>query len=194
MNIVLLGVGIGLLTLVPPGPISLALVQVGTRHGRQPALRGALGVASGDMVLGVAAVLIVGMGAALPARFFSASQIGAALLLVAIGLAMLIRPDAASSSIDRIQRPGRAMFLLTSVTPTALGAWIALLAAMPFATEPAQLALFAIGVVVASFVWHPMLGLGAARVGSRLTPHGQKRLSQAGGVAMAAVGAALLAT
>ncbi len=192
MNIVLLGVGIGLLTLIPPGPVSLTLVQVGARLGHRSALRGALGIASGDVVLGITAVAIVGVGAALPTSVFAAAQAVAAAMLIAIGVVLLARPAAVAASIDRIRRPGRTLFLLTSLTPTALGAWIALLAAMPFAGDSRQLGFFALGVVVASCLWHPMLGALASTVGARLSDRGQLRLSRVGGIAMGAVGLALV--
>jgi len=192
MNLVILGVGIGLLTLLPPGPVTLALVQVGARHGRGYALRGAVGIASGDMVLGAAAVAIVGLGAAMPARAFVAAQVLAAALLLGLGALLLARPAMAAASVDRIRRPGRAMFLLTSFTPTALGAWVALLAAMPFAGDPRELGLFALGVIVASWLWHPLLGTVASALGDRLDDRGQVRLSRTGGLIMAAIGALLL--
>ena len=193
MNVVLLGVGIGLLTLIPPGPVSLALVQIGARRGQAPALRGALGIVGGDTVLGVVAVGLVGVGAALPDQVFRLSQLAAAALLATIGAALLARPDVAATTVDRIQRPGRALFLLTSFTPTALGAWVALLAAMPFAADRAQLGLFAIGVVLASCLWHPMLGAAASAIGSRLNERGQRVLSRCGGACMALIGLTLVA-
>lgn len=193
MNILLLGIGIGLLTLIPPGPISLTLLQVGARHGHKPALRGALGVFSGDCVLGIAAVAIVGMGTAMPSTVFAAAQACSAAILVALGAVLLIKPNLASDSVDRIKRPGRTLFLLTSFTPTALGAWIALLAAMPFAGDVNQLGRFAVGVAIASLLWHPLLGAFASSLGARLTDQGQVRLSQIGGLTMGALGLALVA-
>jgi len=188
MDILLLGIGIGLLTLIPPGPISLTLMQVGARHGRQPALRGALGVATGDTVLGVVAVVIVGLGATVPALVFTSAQVASAGLLIALGAILLANPEIASTSVDRIERPARALFLLTSLTPTALGAWIALLAAMPFASDVAQLSRFAFGVVISSFLWHPVLGALASTLSNRLGKRGHLRLSRFGGLSMGLLG------
>ncbi len=142
-------------------------------------------------MLGLVAMAIVGLGAALPQSVFSTTQVAAAALLIVIGAALLVKPDAAASSIDRIQRPGRTLFLLTSFTPTALGAWIALLAAMPFATDTAKLGLFTIGVVIASCLWHPVLGALASTLGARLSERGQTRMAQFGGITMGVVGIAL---
>ncbi|MFB0902376.1 MAG: LysE family transporter [Acidimicrobiales bacterium] len=193
MNIVLLGIGIGLVSLLAPGPVNLTLVQYGARKGPQPALRGAVGVVGADSMLGLTSVLILGAGAALPPRVFSTTQLVAAGLLIGLGALLALRPSTVSTSIDRMHRPTRAFFLLTSLTPTALGGWIAMLAAMPFATDVAQLALFTIGVLIASSLWHPMLGLTASALGAKLTEGGQIRLSQIGGLGMAALGLALMA-
>ena len=192
MQLVLLGIGLGFLTLVPPGPVSLTLVQIAIRAGRRSALHGALGIAGGDTVLGLTAAALVGLGSALPRWMFEGGQVVSALLLVGLGLAIARRPQLGSAAVDRIHRPGRALFLLTSLTPTALGAWIALLAAMPFATDVTQLALFTIGVLIASALWHPVLGSLAASLGSRLSTGRQARLTRAGGVAMAGLGATLV--
>lgn len=191
MNIILLGLGVGMLSVIAPGPINLSLLQVGARLGRHSALRGAAGIIGGDSLLGVVAVGIVVLGAALPDQLFLSAQVGAALLLVAIGALLAARPTIASASIDRIQRPGRAFFVLTSLTPTALGGWIALLAAMPFAADASQLGLFTAGVLIASTIWHPFLGLVSAAIGTRLSEVGQRRLAQFGGLGMATLGLAL---
>lgn len=194
MTFVLLGIGIGFLTLVPPGPVSLTLVQLGARRGRTSAMHGALGVASGDFVLAWVAVAVVGAGATMPGMAFTLGQALAAATLVGLGIALLLRPTLIDGSVDRIQRPGRALFLLTSLTPSALGAWIALLAAMPFADDSRQLALFAGGVVVASLLWHPLLGVLASSLGARLGDSGQARLSRVGGLMMTLLGIALVAS
>jgi len=159
-----------------------------------PALHGALGVASGDFVLAWMAVAIVGAGAALPPLAFAVGQGLAGATLIALGLAMLIQPGLVDGPIERIKRPGRTLFLITSLTPSALGAWIALLAAMPFANDTRQLGLFAAGVVVASLLWHPLLGAMASSLGARLGDAGHARLSRAGGVFMALLGIALVAS
>jgi len=194
MNIVLLGLGVGMLSLIAPGPINLALVQVGAHKGRRTALHSAAGVMGGDSLLGVVAVLLLAVGAGLPPAVFSSAQILAACMLIGIGVLLALRPGATSASIDRIQRPARAFFLLTSLTPTALAGWVAMLAAMPFAHDTSQIGRFTIGVLIASYIWHPTLGLTASAIGSRLTMKGQLLLSRAGGVGMGALGAGLVLT
>jgi|GEM_PF-744368 len=190
-NTVLLGVGIGMLSLIAPGPVNLALLQFGARRGRTHAVRGALGVMGGDSLLGVTAVLILGAGAALPAQAFQTAQVIAALLLLVIGSALFTRPAAAAASVDRIQRPVRSFFLITSLTPTALGGWVAMLAAMPFANDVYRLGFFTAGVLIASYLWHPALSIAGASLGGRLTERGQRTLSRCGGASMGVLGLGL---
>jgi len=192
MYFLLLGVGVGLLSLLPPGPVTVTLVHVAGTSGHRAAIRGALGIATGDLVVAIAAVSILGAGAALPVGLFSGLQLASAALLLGLGLMLALRPGVADAAVARIQRPGRALFALTAFTPTVLGSWIAMLAAMPFAANSSHIALFALGVVVASLLWHPLLGLGAATVGSSITATTRRRLSRAGGVSMAVLGAWLL--
>jgi len=193
MYFLLLGIGVGMITLLPPGPVTIALVHLASSAGRRPALRGALGIASGDLALAAPAVAIVAAGTALPDRLFTTLQFVSALALVAIGALLLVAPQLADASMENIRRPGRTMFLITALTPTVLGAWIAMLGAMPFADEPVHLLLFAGGVVLASFLWHPFLGMAAASVGGALSASARRRLSQTGGGLLAIIGFALVA-
>ncbi len=193
MHHVLLGIAVGFISIIPPGPVTMTLLQLGTRHGRTPALRGALGIAFGDLTIVWLALAIVAAGSTLPPAAFLATQLLAAALLIGLGLAMLARPSACAAVVDRIERPGRAFFLITSLTPTVLGAWIAVLAAMPFADDVAMLIRFALGAVLASFLWHPVLALLASRLSDQ-RPSTQQLLSRAGGTVMVAMGLAAIAT
>lgn len=193
MHHVLLGIAVGFASIVPPGPVTMTLLQLGSRHGRTPALRGALGIAFGDLTVVWFAIAIVAAGSTLPPAAFLATQLLAAALLVGLGLAMLARPSVCAAVVDRIERPGRAFFLITSLTPTVLGAWIALLAAMPFADDLAMLVRFALGAVSASFLWHPVLAIVASRIGPE-RPRTQQLLSRTGGLVMMSMGVVAIAT
>lgn len=176
---------------MPPGPVTVALVHLASASGRQPALRGALGIATGDLVLAAPAVAIVVAGTALPDRVFTAMQTVSALALVMIGALMLLAPAVAESTMENVRRPGRTMFLITALTPTVLAAWVAMLGAMPFADDATHLMLFALGVVLASFLWHPFLGMTAARAGRALSGATRHRLSRIGGSLLTFGGLAL---
>lgn len=193
MHHLLLGIAVGFASIVPPGPVTMTLLQLGSRHGRTPALRGALGIACGDLTIVWIAIAIIAAGSTLPPAAFLATQLLAAALLVGLGLAMLARPSACAAVVDRIERPGRAFFLITSLTPTVLGAWIALLAAMPFADDLGMLVRFALGAVIASFLWHPILAIVASRLSDQRAST-QQALSRTGGFVMVAMGVAAIAT
>lgn len=193
MHHLLLGIAVGFVSIVPPGPVTMTLLQLGSRHGRTPALRGAFGIACGDLTVVWLAIAIVAAGSTLPPAAFLATQLLAAALLVGLGLTMLARPSACAAVVDRIERPGRAFFLITSLTPTVLGAWIALLAAMPFADDLAMLVRFALGAVIASFLWHPVLAIVASRLVDQRSST-QQMLSRTGGIVMVAMGVVAIAT
>lgn len=193
MHHVLLGIAVGFASIVPPGPVTMTLLHLGSRHGCKPALRGAFGIACGDLTIVWLAIAIVAAGSTLPPSAFLATQLLAAALLVGLGLAMLARPSACAAVVDRIERPGRAFFLITSLTPTVLGAWIALLAAMPFADDLGMLVRFALGAVIASFLWHPVLAIVASRLVDQ-RPSTQQMLSRTGGIVMVTMGVVAIAT
>lgn len=192
MEHVLLGVGIGLLSILPPGPVTMTLLQFGAQRGVRPALRGAFGIVTGDGTVVWVALMIVAAGSALPPWAFTLAQLLAAALLVAVGVAMLALPSRCSELVDRIERPGRTFFLLTSLTPTVLGAWIALLAAMPFASDIGPLMRFACGAVLASAVWHPVLAVAGGALSRWADERQQRRLARWGGVATMALGVGAL--
>jgi threonine/homoserine/homoserine lactone efflux protein len=188
MYVFLLGIAIGLVTLLPPGPLGMTVVGLGTRRGRRVGVRAGLGIASADIVLGGVALLFVGAGAALPPAAFSALRAFSIVVLVAFGLLLIARASTCFELADRIGRPGRSLFALTLVSPLSIVSWIALLAAMPFSTELGALALFSVGIVTASFLWHPVLGAAAGHLGSRLNDQGARVVSRIGGSCLIGVG------
>ncbi|MFW2381629.1 MAG: LysE family translocator [Acidimicrobiales bacterium] len=188
MQLVLLGITFGMLTVAMPGPISVSLVQVASRQGRRSGARAALGVAGGDVVLSIVAVTCVSAGAVLSEQAFAAVQVVSAVFLVAFGLLLLGRPVIVEERATYVTRPLRTFLTLTTLMPTALGSWLALLAAMPFADHRASLAAFALGVVLVSLVWHPVVGLSAGSLGPRLRPAALRLGTRAGGIATIGTG------
>lgn len=189
MEHLLLGIGLGLVSILPPGPVAIGLVEVGSRRGPAAALRGGLGVAGGDFCVVWVALAIIGAGSTLPPWAFSASQMLAAAVLIILGVSLLARPERCTAVVERIERPGRAFFLITSLTPTVLGAWVALLAAMPFATDLGALVRFALGAVAASLLYHPLLGLAIGQFGRRADERQRRVLTRLGGIATVTMGA-----
>lgn len=188
MEILLLGIGFGLLTVAMPGPISVSLVQVASLQGRSSGVRAAAGVAGGDAILGLVAVAIVSLGAGLPGGLFPIAQLVTAAVLIGFGVALLARPLVIQERASTVSRPLRTFLLLTSLMPTALGSWLAMLSAMPFAADRSSLSAFALGVVLVSAIWHPLLGMSAGVIGQRLTPRVLRVGTQVGGLATLGLG------
>lgn len=188
MEILVLGIVFGVLTVAMPGPISVSLIQVASVQGRSSGVRAAVGIAGGDAILGVVAVAIVSVGAGLPGKFFDVAQFVTALVLVAFGVVLLSRPVIVQERASTVSRPLRTFLIVTSLMPTALGSWLAMLSAMPFAADRAALVAFSLGIVLVSAIWHPILGMSAGAIGPRLTPRVLRIGTQVGGIATLSLG------
>ena len=188
MNVLLLGLGFGILTVAMPGPISVSLVQVASQQGRSSGVRAAAGVAGADVILGAVAVLVVSAGAALPAGLFSLLQLLTALLLVGFGLVLLTRPAVVAEQAGAVSRPLLTFLTVTTLMPTAFGSWLAMLSAMPFASDRPALIAFTVGVIAVSAIWHPFLGFSAGAIGPRLTERVLRVGTQVGGLATLLLG------
>lgn len=191
-SILFLGFGLGLLFVIPPGPIAVTLVEVGVGQGRAAGARSGIGIAAGDMAAGAAAGLVVASGGVLPAGVFHWAQVVSAIVLVALGVAMFVKPSAVESFADAIQRPGRTFFLLTSLTPTVFGSWLAIIAALPFADHLPSTALFLLGAGGASAIYHVALGSAAGAFGHHVSSLVMTKVARAGGLAFAGLGVAML--
>ncbi len=184
-----LGLGLGVITLVPPGPVSVTLVQVAVRRGRSSGVRAGAAVASADLVTGVAAIAVLGLGAStLPALAASMSVVAACVMAI-MGCVLIGRPVGFAGLAAGIGRPASTLFALTAFNPLTLLSWIALIAAVPAADTLARQAALAAGVVLASCVWHPFLGFAAGRVGQDVDPRTTARLTRASGVILVILGA-----
>jgi len=189
MELLLLGFGVGLIAILPPGPVSLSLIEVSVSHGRVGGARGGLGVASGDMVVATLAAVVVLAGGAVPVWIYASAQLLSSLVLMLLGLGLVARPGLCQSLSRSIEHPGRTFFALTTMMPTVFGAWLALIAAMPFSTEPSSVVAFVAGAGVASFGFHLLLGTAAAGLGRRVPAEKLVIVSRLGGLAMLVFGA-----
>ena len=188
LQTLLLGFTIGLVAVIPPGPVALSLIEVGVQQGRRGGAWGGVGVAGGDTVVASVAAGLVLMGGALPDRFFAGAQVVSGIVLVVLGMLVAARPDVTRGLARSITRPGRAFFVITALTPSVFGAWLAMIAAMPFAQEPGPVAAFVTGGMVASLGYHLVLGAGAGGLGARLQPATLAWASRLGGSAMVVFG------
>ncbi|MEM9521821.1 MAG: LysE family transporter [Actinomycetota bacterium] len=193
-SIVLLGFALGFLFVLPPGPLAVTLVEIGVVQGRGTGARSGVGIAAGDVAAGSAAGLVVVSGGVLPAGVFTTVQVVSAVLLIGIGVAMALRPSAVESLAGSIQRPVRAFFVLTVLTPTVFGAWIAIIAALPFADDFRAILAFVIGAGCASAAYHVALGSAAGELGRHITGPVMARIAQGSGVLFAGLGVVMLAS
>jgi len=185
----LLGAVIGLVAVMTPGPVSVALVDIGASRGRSSGIHAGLGVAGGDLIACVMALVVVAVGSGLPASFFAATQLLSTTALVVIGGGLISRPDLGHDMVRRIKNPFRSMLALTALTPSVFGAWVALFTAMPFARNLAQLTAFAAGGIVSSVGWHLALGGASGALATLVTARRRVFLARIGGIAMLGVAA-----
>lgn len=184
INSFVLGTAIGLLAVIIPGPVSVALVDLGVSRGRTSGVHAGLGVAGGDFFASIFALAIVGLGTTLPSAFFTATQAFSTVVLVVIGVGLLGRPDLGQEMVGRIKNPFRSMLTITALAPSVFGAWVALFSAMPFAQDLPRLAAFACGGVTSSVVWHLVLGGAAGSMSSAITAARRITFARLGGVSM----------
>lgn len=192
-GVLLLGFGLGFVFVIPPGPLAVTLVEVGVRQGRRAGARSGAGIAAGDFTVGCAAGLLVVSGNVLPAGTFATVQLGSSIVLIGLGVAMLLRPSSVESAASSIRRPARAFFALTVLTPTVFGAWIAIIAALPFADDLSAIASFVTGAGVASATYHIALGSAAGEFGRHLRGSAMTWITRSGGVLFSALGIVMLA-
>ncbi len=186
-----LGLTIGLLTVIPLGPLSMTIVGVGADQGPHQGVRAALGVVSADTLLASSAVTIVVAGQALPGTIFTTLQLASAVVLMGFGMALIVRAHELRDLVGRVRRPARTLFAMTVLSP-AIGSWFALLLASPFTGHATSLALFASGIVAASLLWHPALGAAAGHLAPRLSEHRLLTLTRVGGSSMVGMGLIML--
>ncbi len=192
MLILIAGIVVGLASVMPLGPMSMTIIGVATQQGRIAGAHAAAGVVAGDLFAASAAVALALAGSRLPAGMFVGLQMAAVAVLVVVGLLLIIRTERLSLLANDIERPGSVLFTLTALSPITVGSWLAILLASPFVANPAQLGLFVVGIIVASGVWHPILAMGAASVGPRLSQPLLFRLARLGGACMIGLAAVMV--
>lgn len=186
LEALLLGLGVGLLAVVSPGPITLALVEIGSSRGRGPGLSAGLGVASADILMSVLALLLVVAGAGLPSSVLSGTSLLSSIFLVTVGIGLATRPDLGRSLVGQFVHPFRTMFTTTALNPSVFGAWVAIYSAMPFSHDPDRLLIFGGGGIAVSLLWHVLLGGASGTLGTALTDQRRTMMARVGGFAMLA--------
>lgn len=191
MLILLAGLVVGLVALLPPGPITVSMIGLGARRGEAVATRAGLGVAAGDAVLVTASALFVIAGEELPTQLQALVAGASIAFVVIIGLALILRSHQVLELAERVERPFRTFCTVTVASPWVFAGWFAILAASPFRSETGALLAFAFGLLMASALFHFGLGRGAARVGRLLDERRLVAVTRLGGALTIAMGVVL---
>ena len=190
--VLLFGFLTGLALVAPIGPVSLTLVGLGAEQGRRAALVGAGGVVAADGLTVPIALGGAGLLAGLDAGIVRDVEIVLGLLLVGVAVLTVVRAEQARSTIASLRRPARTLAAMTALNPLSLVAWSGLALALPSSISTPTLALFGIGLVLASAVWHSSLAAASATFASRLGDRSRTMLTRASGVMMLGIGAVLV--
>lgn len=191
--VLLLGFLTGLALVAPIGPVSLTLVGLGAEQGRRAALAGAGGVVMADGLTVPIALGGSGLLAGLDAGIVRHVEILLGMLLVAVAVLTVVRAERARAAIASLRRPARTLAAMTALNPLSLVAWSGLALALPSSiSTPAALALFGIGLVLASAVWHSSLAAASATFARRLSDQARSALTRASGLMMLGIGVVLV--
>lgn len=149
----ILGLVLGVVTGMPLGVVNVAIVEAATRGERRFAIQIGFGGAIADGIH--AAIAFVGVGRvahALPERAMAA--VAAATVL---GYALLALRRQQSETAPPRRYGVVTGLLLTLPNPAALGAWIAVAAALWPTIDLAPAVMLALGVGIGSAVWFALL-------------------------------------
>ncbi len=186
----LVGFALGMLLVMPVGPVAVTLLGVRATHDARSARRAVEGVVIADFALITAAAVL---SASLVRLFAGAEQtltllIG--MILVGLGAWIAMSSHEVLERAAGIHRQRFTLFLLTVGNPLAVLSWVALLAARPLGVTTTSRLLFITGVLLASYIWHRGLTTAGARVQRRFSAVGISRMTTFAGVAVALVGVA----
>jgi threonine/homoserine/homoserine lactone efflux protein len=189
------GVALGALTGLPLGVVNVAIVEAAARRGVRAAAGIAVGGAIADMVH--ASLAAGGVGGAILARPAAAAMLhlvaGAVLLGYAIALWRSQPRDASEREMPATFARGVLAGLgFTLPNPAALGAWIAVAAALAPPTVAAGL-VAAAGVGVGSAAWFLMLARLAARGATASRGAARRSYTRLVAIVLAALGVAAIA-
>lgn len=187
------GVALGALTGLPLGVVNVAIVEAAARRGVRAASGIAVGGAIADMVH--ASLAAAGVGGAILARPAAIATLHLIAGGVLLGYALALWQSRPCDTSEREMPPTFARGVLAGLgftlpNPAALGAWIAVAAALAPPTIAAGL-VGAAGVGVGSAAWFLVLARLAARGATR--PGAARRgLTRVVAIVLAALGVAAL--
>lgn len=189
--ILALGFLTGLALVAPVGPISLALIGIGTTNGRRPAASAASGVIAADVLIVVA--MLVGASAllTLPDNIVAAVRIVLGTSLIAVGVGLVAKARTALAVVSTIRRPGRTLFAATLANPSTIAVWAGL-ATTALPSDRVEQLIFGAGLIAATTMWHYGVAGASAALGQRINDSMLVKLSTAAGFFVIALGATAL--
>jgi threonine/homoserine/homoserine lactone efflux protein len=183
----------GLALVAPIGPVALTLFGLGAERGRRAALAGAGGVVLADALTMPVALGSAGFLASLDGTVVRSFEVVMGLAVVGLAVSTLVAADRARQAVAGIRRPARTLAVMTLVNPLSLVAWAGVALALPTSLRaPATLALFGIGLVLASACWHSGLAVAAGSLPRRMGEGPRTIATRVSGVALLVVGGVLV--
>lgn len=184
----------GLALVAPIGPVALTLFGLGAERGRRAALAGAGGVVLADTLTMPVALGSAGFLASLDGGVVRTFEVVMGLAVVALAISTIVATDRARAAVAGIRRPARTMAVMTVVNPLSLVAWAGVALALPASLRsPATLAVFGIGLVLASAFWHSGLAVAAGSLAQRMGDGPRRVATRVSGVVLLVVGGVLVA-
>lgn len=192
--ILLVGFLTGLALVAPVGPVTLALFGLGAEQGRRAALAGAGGVVLADSLTMPLALGSAGFVSSLDRGVVRSFEVVMGLAVVALAVSTIVASDRARDAVAGIRRPARTLAVMTMVNPLSLVAWAGVALALPTSLRsPAALAVFGLGLVLASACWHSGLAMTAGTLARRMGDGSRTVLTRVSGVVLLVVGGVLVA-
>lgn len=183
----IVGLALGAVSTLPPGPCQLAVIDASARGARRGAIAVALGAATGDaLCAGLALHGIVALLARQPGVTTLFRLVSATTLLV-YGLGRLWPPSGVAGPRARVAGFGVGLGLVAA-NPTALLAWVMTLAAIAPRVHGLDAAWMIAGIFAGSAAGYALLARLCGTVGGW-----RARLRTASACAVALVGAGSLA-
>ena len=184
----------GLALVAPIGPVALTLFGLGAEQGRRAALAGAGGVVLADALTMPVALGSAGYLSSLDGTVVRSFEIVMGLAVVALAISTLVAADRARQAVAGIRRPARTMAVMTLVNPLSLVAWAGVALALPTSLRsPATLAVFGLGLVLASAFWHSGLAVAAGSLARRMGDGPRTLVTRLSAVVLLVVGGVLVA-
>ncbi len=191
--IFLVGFLTGLALVAPIGPVSLALFGLGAEQGRRAALAGAGGVVLADSLTMPVALASAGFLVSLDPTIVRSFEVVMGLALVALAVSTIVASDRAREAVAAIRRPTRTLAVMTIVNPLSLVAWAGVALALPTSLRsPAAMAVFGLGLVLASAFWHSGLAVAAGSIARRMGDGPRTVVTRISGLVLLGIGGLLV--